>query len=101
VELLGVSTVHGNASLDQTTLNARATLEAIGKRDVKVGAHKPIKRVAVSAADIHGNDSTRAQKSPCTDAGQANPVWMALRFFQTPWNLQPPMSILSKPSTGL
>ncbi|KAF1971936.1 Inosine/uridine-preferring nucleoside hydrolase [Bimuria novae-zelandiae CBS 107.79] len=56
VELLGVSTVHGNASLDQTTLNARALLEAIGKREIKVysGHSKPIVRNAVSAADIHG-----------------------------------------------
>jgi inosine-uridine nucleoside N-ribohydrolase len=98
-----VSTVHGNASLDQTTLNARATLEAIGKRDVKVyiGAHKPIKRVAVSAVDIHGNDSTRAQKTPWTDAEQANPVWMVLRFSRTLCNRQPPTSTLSRPYTGL
>ncbi|KAF2824747.1 nucleoside hydrolase [Ophiobolus disseminans] len=56
VELLGVSTVHGNAALDQTTFNTRAILEAIGRRDVKVysGAVKPIVRDAVHAADIHG-----------------------------------------------
>ncbi|KAF2637207.1 Inosine/uridine-preferring nucleoside hydrolase [Massarina eburnea CBS 473.64] len=56
VELLGVSTVHGNASLEQTTFNARGMLEAIGKSDVKVysGASKPIVRDAVHAADIHG-----------------------------------------------
>ncbi|KAI4714713.1 hypothetical protein J4E89_000394 [Alternaria sp. Ai002NY15] len=56
VELLGVSTVHGNAALDQTTYNTRAILEAIGRRDVKVysGAAKPIIRDAVHAADIHG-----------------------------------------------
>ncbi|EOA90146.1 Uridine nucleosidase 1 [Exserohilum turcicum] len=56
VELLGASTVHGNAALDQTTYNTRAILEAIGRRDVKVyaGAAKPIARDAVHAADIHG-----------------------------------------------
>ncbi|KAH7082229.1 Inosine/uridine-preferring nucleoside hydrolase domain-containing protein [Paraphoma chrysanthemicola] len=56
VELLGVTTVHGNAALDQTTFNTRAILEAIGRRDVKVysGAAKPIVRDAVHAADIHG-----------------------------------------------
>lgn len=56
VELLGVSTVHGNAAIDQTTFNTRAILEAIGRRDVKVysGAAKPILRDAVHAADIHG-----------------------------------------------
>ncbi|KAH6633158.1 Inosine/uridine-preferring nucleoside hydrolase domain-containing protein [Boeremia exigua] len=56
VELLGTSTVHGNAALDQTTFNTRAILEALGRRDVKVytGAAKPIVRDAVHAADIHG-----------------------------------------------
>ncbi|KAL1797612.1 hypothetical protein ACET3X_004218 [Alternaria dauci] len=56
VELLGVSTVHGNAALEQTTYNTRAILEAIGKRHVKVypGASKPLVRDAVHAADIHG-----------------------------------------------
>jgi uridine nucleosidase len=46
--------------MDKTTLNARAILEAIGKRDVKVypGASKPIIRDAVSAVDIHGIPAT-------------------------------------------
>ncbi|KAF1832199.1 Inosine/uridine-preferring nucleoside hydrolase [Decorospora gaudefroyi] len=56
VELLGVSTVHGNAALSQTTHNTLAILEAIGRRDVLVypGASKPLVRDAVHAADIHG-----------------------------------------------
>ncbi|KAF2183171.1 nucleoside hydrolase [Zopfia rhizophila CBS 207.26] len=56
VQLLGVTTVHGNAPLDQTTFNTRAILEALGKRDVKVypGAAKPIVREVVHATDIHG-----------------------------------------------
>jgi len=57
IRLLGVSTVHGNAALDRTTFNARALLEAIGKREIKVysGAAKPIVREAVHASDIHGD----------------------------------------------
>lgn len=56
IDLLGVTTVHGNAALQQTTFNTRAILEAIGKRDINVypGAAKPISRNAVHAADIHG-----------------------------------------------
>ncbi|KAF2264880.1 nucleoside hydrolase [Lojkania enalia] len=56
VNLLGVSTVHGNAPLDLTTFNTRSILEAIGRRDIRVypGAAKPIAREAVHAADIHG-----------------------------------------------
>ncbi|OCL12462.1 nucleoside hydrolase [Glonium stellatum] len=55
-ELLGVSTVHGNAPLEQTTYNTRSILEALGRRDVRVypGSTRPISRSAVHAADIHG-----------------------------------------------
>lgn len=53
--------MHGNASLDQTTLNSRSLLESIGKREIKVypGASKPILREAVSAVDIHGINYNR------------------------------------------
>ncbi|QDS73685.1 hypothetical protein FKW77_002978 [Venturia effusa] len=56
LELLGISTVHGNASLANTTKNSLSILEAIGRRDVSVfpGAEKPFCREAVHAADIHG-----------------------------------------------
>ncbi|ORY12549.1 Inosine/uridine-preferring nucleoside hydrolase domain-containing protein [Clohesyomyces aquaticus] len=56
VNLLGVSTVHGNAPLDQTTFNTRGILEALGKGHINVypGAAKPITREVVHAADIHG-----------------------------------------------
>jgi uridine nucleosidase len=56
LKLLGVSTVHGNASLQNTTKNSLSILEAIGKRDVPVypGAAKPFCREAVHAEAIHG-----------------------------------------------
>ncbi|KAE9965187.1 hypothetical protein BLS_007798 [Venturia inaequalis] len=56
LELLGISTVHGNASLVNTTRNSLSILEAIGRRDVAVfpGAAKPFCRKAVHAAGIHG-----------------------------------------------
>ncbi|TLD36919.1 ATP-dependent RNA helicase [Venturia nashicola] len=55
LELLGISTVHGNASLANTTANSLSILEAIGRRDVPVfpGAAKPFCREAVHAVDIH------------------------------------------------
>ena len=55
-KLLGISTVHGNASLDRTTHNARSLLTAIGQPLVPVyrGAAKPFCRDAVHAPDIHG-----------------------------------------------
>ncbi|OBT88835.1 hypothetical protein VE02_03159 [Pseudogymnoascus sp. 03VT05] len=55
-ELLGLSTVHGNAALDNTTVNAGSVLTAIGKPDIPVyrGASKPLVRPAVHADAIHG-----------------------------------------------
>ncbi|KAF2403688.1 nucleoside hydrolase [Trichodelitschia bisporula] len=54
--LLGVSTVHGNASLDDTTKNTCSVLRAIGRPDVPVfpGAVKPLCRDPVHAESIHG-----------------------------------------------
>ncbi|KIW01089.1 uncharacterized protein PV09_07376 [Verruconis gallopava] len=56
LELLGVSTVHGNSSLTNTTRNTLSILEAIGKRNIDVfpGAEKPFCRDAAHAPDIHG-----------------------------------------------
>ena len=57
LELLGVSTIHGNASLEKTTKNALRVLEAIGRPEVPVypGARKPFCRPAHHAPDIHGD----------------------------------------------
>ncbi|PGH17333.1 hypothetical protein AJ79_01217 [Helicocarpus griseus UAMH5409] len=56
LKLLGISTVHGNGSLANTTVNAGSILEAIGKPEIPVypGAAKPFCRAAVHAPDIHG-----------------------------------------------
>ncbi|KAJ5130924.1 Inosine/uridine-preferring nucleoside hydrolase [Penicillium bovifimosum] len=76
LELLGISTIHGNASLVKTTANAGSVLEAIGKPDIPVypGCNKPFCRPALHAPDIHGEsglDGTdllpKASKAPITD----------------------------------
>ncbi|OJD15280.1 hypothetical protein AJ78_04465 [Emergomyces pasteurianus Ep9510] len=56
LKLLGISTVHGNSSLQNTTVNAGSILEAIGRPDIPVypGAAKAFCRAAVHAPDIHG-----------------------------------------------
>ncbi|MCJ1284117.1 hypothetical protein MMC26_003448 [Xylographa opegraphella] len=53
---LGISTVHGNASLDHTTANASRVLQAVGRADIPVypGSAKPFCREAVAAPNIHG-----------------------------------------------
>jgi len=59
VELLGVSTVHGNASADNTFQNACRLLHAFGAPDglrAYHGASKPLIREARSDPEIHGID---------------------------------------------
>ncbi|RAL09990.1 uridine-cytidine N-ribohydrolase [Aspergillus homomorphus CBS 101889] len=84
LKLLGITTIHGNSSLDNTTVNATRVLEAIGRSDIPVypGTKKPFCRPAVHAPNIHGDsgiDGTellpKATTSPITDK---NPI-LAMR----------------------
>jgi inosine-uridine nucleoside N-ribohydrolase len=56
VELLGVTTVAGNQTLDKTTANAIRVLEFSGRTDIQVaaGADRPLLRAQYVAADVHG-----------------------------------------------
>jgi inosine-uridine nucleoside N-ribohydrolase len=56
VELLGVTTVSGNQTLDKTTANALRVLEFVGRDDVPVaaGADRPLVRERFVAAYVHG-----------------------------------------------
>ncbi|KAI0100421.1 inosine-uridine preferring nucleoside hydrolase-domain-containing protein [Nemania sp. FL0031] len=78
IKLLGISTVHGNASLKNTTNNALSVLAAIGKEDavrVYPGATKGLKRDAVHAVAIHGEsglDGTDLLPPPALSALDAS-----------------------------
>jgi inosine-uridine nucleoside N-ribohydrolase len=66
VELLGVTTVSGNATLDRTTANALRVLEFVGRGDVPVaaGADRPLAR-AVHVADwVHGESGLEGPVLP-------------------------------------
>ncbi|KAF2666753.1 nucleoside hydrolase [Microthyrium microscopicum] len=68
-KLLGISTVHGNSSLENTTRNSLSVLEAIGRRDIPVypGAAKPFCREVAHAESIHGEsglDGTTVLPTP-------------------------------------
>jgi inosine-uridine nucleoside N-ribohydrolase len=56
VELLGVTTVAGNQTLDKTTANAIRVLELAGRGEVPVaaGADRPLVRDRRVAANVHG-----------------------------------------------
>jgi inosine-uridine nucleoside N-ribohydrolase len=56
VELLGVTTVAGNAPLANTTANAIRVLDFAGRADVPVaaGADRPLVRDAIAASGTHG-----------------------------------------------
>jgi inosine-uridine nucleoside N-ribohydrolase len=56
VEILGVSTVAGNQTLDKTTANAIRVLEFAGRAEIPVaaGADRPLVREQTVAANVHG-----------------------------------------------
>jgi inosine-uridine nucleoside N-ribohydrolase len=56
LEVLGVTTVAGNQTLDKTTANALRVLEHVGRDDVPVaaGAESPLVRKLAVAAHVHG-----------------------------------------------
>ena len=56
IELVGVTTVHGNQTLEKTTDNALRVLSLVGRGDVPVamGADRPLTRELHVAAHVHG-----------------------------------------------
>jgi inosine-uridine nucleoside N-ribohydrolase len=66
VRLLGVTTVAGNATLDNVTRNALAVLTLIGRTDVPVavGADQPLTRPLVTAAHVHGTSGLEGAELP-------------------------------------
>jgi inosine-uridine nucleoside N-ribohydrolase len=56
IELVGVTTVHGNQTLEKTTDNALRVLALAGRQDVPVamGADRPLVREPHVAAHVHG-----------------------------------------------
>src|SRR5215510_3126839 len=66
VELIGVTTVAGNQTLDKTTRNALVTLEIAGRSDipVAVGAEAPLRRELRTAAHVHGETGLDGPELP-------------------------------------
>jgi inosine-uridine nucleoside N-ribohydrolase len=73
LELLGVTTVAGNQTLDKTTANAIRVLEYVGRNDVPVaaGAERPLVREPYVAAYVHGETGLDGPELP---PAQGKPV---------------------------
>jgi inosine-uridine nucleoside N-ribohydrolase len=66
LELLGVTTVHGNTTLANTTVNALKILELAGRTgiDVAAGADRPLVREPRMAAHVHGESGLDGPELP-------------------------------------
>jgi inosine-uridine nucleoside N-ribohydrolase len=56
LDVLGVTTVHGNQTLEKTTENALRVLDLVGRPDLPVaaGADRPLERELTVASHVHG-----------------------------------------------
>ena len=66
LEILGVTTVAGNQTLDKTTANALKVLDLVGRGDVPVaaGAPGPLARDLFTAAYVHGESGLDGPELP-------------------------------------
>ena len=66
LDLLGVTTVCGNQTLDKTTANTLRVLEFVGRDDVPVaaGAERPLVREAYVASYVHGETGLDGPELP-------------------------------------
>src|SRR3954469_4672743 len=66
LELVGVTTVAGNQTLEKTTANALRVLELCGRGDVPVaeGAAEPLVRKGNVAAHVHGESGLDGPELP-------------------------------------
>jgi purine nucleosidase len=66
VELVGVTTVHGNQTLAKTTDNALRMLALVGRADVPVavGAERPLVREPHPASHVHGDSGLDGPELP-------------------------------------
>ena len=71
LDLLGVTTVHGNQTLEKTTANALRVLDLAGRTDVSVaaGADRPLVRELTVASHVHGDSGLDGPALP--PAGRA------------------------------
>jgi inosine-uridine nucleoside N-ribohydrolase len=82
LELLGVTTVSGNQTVDKTTANAIRVLDHVGRPDIPVaaGADRPLVRERRVAASVHGESGLDGPDlpPPSRPPGSAHAIdWIA------------------------
>ena len=86
VELLGITTVHGNQTLEKTTRNALKVLELAGRSDVPVaaGADLPLARELTVADHVHGDSGLDgpALPEPSAEPGEEDAVTFLARHLR-------------------
>lgn len=87
IDVVGITTVCGNSTVDNTTENALSILEAAGRPDIPVskGCARPLEGELETAEWVHGADGIRGElQSPAgstTDAHAAHHIVDAAREF--------------------
>jgi inosine-uridine nucleoside N-ribohydrolase len=84
VDLVGVTTVSGNQTLEKTTANAIRVLELVGRGDVQVaaGADRPLERDLFVAEYVHGESGL---DGPALPPPVAQPVAREAADFIAEW----------------
>lgn len=75
IELLGISTVGGNHTLEKITRNAQSVLVMCGREDVPVhpGADRPLVRIVEVAEEIHGESGLDGVELPDPTVSVSSP----------------------------
>ncbi|MEP7361478.1 MAG: nucleoside hydrolase [Chloroflexota bacterium] len=96
LDLLAVTTVAGNSTLENTTRNALSVLTLVGRTDVPVasGAAAPLRRELITAPNVHGGNGLAGADLPSPVVGLASddaPAFIAqmIRASNTPVTLIP------------
>jgi inosine-uridine nucleoside N-ribohydrolase len=89
LDVLAVTTVHGNQTLEKTTTNALRVLELAGRSDVPVakGAARPLRRDLVVASHVHGESGLDGPVLPeprTAPVGQSAVDFMVERIVGSP-----------------
>ena len=76
IDLVGVTTVHGNQTLEKTTDNALRVLALVGREDVPLamGADRPLEREPHVAAHVHGESGLDGPELPPRCVGADRPA---------------------------